>query len=253
MKASMQPSQLKINRILLSIGIVILVVTLALLLTWLGLSRDAEDRPTVSDVTTPSMKGTPIATPNPSIDVGEGIKLEKLSFACGNYPEDGSDEFLPDVLCATFTNEGTKTLQYANVNVTVDGNQYYFAFSTLPPGESVCVFESNRARTPLTADESTVKPEVVLCFDNEPDLMKDQLEIEVENGYISVKNITSEQLIGELIVYFKNTSGSSYLGGITYRVRITNIDAGEIVSGYSSHAFKDCSEIMFVEFNAAND
>ena len=89
-------------------------------------------------------------------------------------------------------------------------------------------------------------------FQTEPHLMDEQLKITVENGYLSVQNISSEDLEGEVSVFFKNTMGSAYMGGITYRVRIGGIAAGQTVSGYSSHAFKDCSEIMFVQFTKSN-
>ena len=229
------------------------VIGIAALVWVAGIGLRNEQTTTVqSTVAIPNIEEKPIIAPEDGLDLGSGIKLKKLSFACGNFPEDGSDDFLPDMLSATFVNEGEQTLQYAKVGVTVDGKKYSFEFSTLPPGKSVCAFEMNRATTPESADEITAQVEFMSFFPAEPNCMQDQLEITVENGYVSVKNTSSKNLEGEISIFFKNTFGSSYMGGITYRVRIDSLAAGETLSGYSSHAYKDCSEIMFVQFVESN-
>ena len=217
-------------------------------LVWVAGIGSQEQTPIQSTAAVPNVEETPIVTPEDGIDLGSGIKLKKISFACGNFPEDGSDDFLPNMLSATFVNEGDQTLQYAKVGVMVDGKRYSFEFSTLPPGKSVCAFEMNRAASPESADEITAQVEFMSFFPTEPNCMQDQLEITVENGYVSVKNVSSKNLVGEISIFFKNTFGASYMGGITYRVRIDSLAAGETLSGYSSHAYKDCSEIMFVQF-----
>ena len=53
------------------------------------------------------------------IYLGNGLKLTALSEVTGNFPEDGSDEFVESMLSATFLNEGDKAIQYASVKVTV--------------------------------------------------------------------------------------------------------------------------------------
>ena len=252
MKTSKRSSKSNMKQKWIVAGILTAVTVGVLILGWFSLPRNGAGDTAHSTVVTPSVEETPIETPNGIIDLGSGLKLEKLAFACGNFPEDGSDDFLPAILSATFVNEGEKTLQYAKVAVVADGKRYTFEFSTLPPGKSVCAFEMNRATPPDSIDSVSALVELISFFDTTPDVMKDKITITVEDGAISVKNISSENLEGELSIFFKNKLGSSYMGGITYRVRIGGLAAGQTVSGYSSHAYKDSSEIMFVQFVDAN-
>ena len=182
------------------------------------------------------------------IDLGEGLILTGLSGATGNFPEDGSGDFVVDMLSATFRNDGTKTLQYAKIYVTVDGTVYTFEITTLPVGKTLRAFDMNKTAAPKTVKTVSAEAEHLAFFSEEPTLDADRLAITVKNGAVTVKNISNEDINTEISIYFKAVSGSTYMGGITYRVRIGALKAGAEVSGYSSHASAKGTEVLFVTY-----
>lgn len=185
-----------------------------------------------------------------SVVLEEGLELSNVSAASGAYPEDGSGAAVEKVVCATFKNTKNVTLQYAKLKVSIGDRTFDFEFSTIPAGESVLVFEKNKATADKLSGDVAVSPEYIVFFNEEPTLLENDIEITVENGEIKVKNISGVDIDREISVFFKNKMEDKYLGGITYRVRIPAVKAGETVGTYSSHASKDATEIMFCQYGA---
>lgn len=224
------------------LGILFLGVTACLLLPW------RKDRTTAEQQATPTPALADAPTTFSPVDVGGGLTLVGLSEAAGNYPEDGSDEYLSNMLCAVFVNNGSATLQYAEVTVTLNGEEYGFHLSTLPPEQSVRAFEYGKAAAPENVESVLAKASLLSFFEEEPAREEAALAVVFHDGYLTVKNISGDDIDREISVYFKNVQGDSYMGGITYRVRIGPLKAGEELSGYSSHAWENSSELMFVSY-----
>lgn len=53
--------------------------------------------------------------------------------------------------------------------------------------------------------------------------------------------------MSQVYVYYKNASGDLLLGGITYRVGLTDLGPGETQSCYAGH-FSDGSRLLFVTY-----
>jgi hypothetical protein len=49
-------------------------------------------------------------------------------------------------------------------------------------------------------------------------------------------------------VYYKGRYDGVYVGGITYRVSIKGLRAGDEVTAYAAHALESYSEVVFVEY-----
>lgn len=191
---------------------------------------------------------TKVASYNEETLITENLVLTSLTKSTGNFPEDGSDEFLENMLCATFENKAEETLQYAKINVTIDEQVYTFEISTIPPGEMVHAYEMNKSSAPETMNEVKAEAEYVVYFQEEPSLSKKKLEITVTDGTVTVKNISEKDIDKEISIFYKNVTGETYMGGITYRLRIDGLKAGEEKSGYASHASESGTRIMFVTY-----
>lgn len=181
------------------------------------------------------------------IHLGDGLTLEGLAAATGLYPEDGSDEQVSEVLAATFTNYGEKTVQYARVIVTLNGEDYLFELSTVPPGTGICAFELERKTAPEKAESVEARAEHLMLFEEEPSRETDALKVTFGEGTVAVENISGGHIPQDVSVYYKRSAGGLYMGGITYRVRVGPLEAGELISGFSSHADSD-SVLMFVTY-----
>ena len=213
-------------------------------------------RPRTSDIEIPSQgmpseaseQQKPERSPEP-IALGRGLKLTSLSEVTGNFPEDGSDEFVANMLSATFLNEGDKAIQYAAVKVTVGEETFSFVFSTLPAGKSVRVFEADRKECVGSEDAVSAEIESIVYFQEEPSIYDSDLEITISDGIISVKNISERDMDKEISVFYKTVSGDTYIGGITYRLRVpAGLAAGEEYQGNAKHASEKMSKVMFVTY-----
>ena len=183
------------------------------------------------------------------IYLGNGLKLTALSEVTGNFPEDGSDEFVESMLSATFLNEGDKAIQYASVKVTVGEETFSFVFSTLPAGKSVRVFEADRKECVGSEDTVSAEIESIVYFQEELSIYENDLEITISDGVISVKNISERDMDKEISVFYKTVSGDTYIGGITYRLRVpAGLAAGEEYLGNAKHASEKMSKVMFVTY-----
>lgn len=231
---------------------VLAVLAAAGLLLWsMGLLNQSEEGPAAEQA---EAEGEAVVGETQTADLPimltDGLQLTALTEVSGNFPEDGSDEFVPSLMAATIENTGDKTLQYAQIILTINSTEYLFTISTIPAGRAVRAFEMNRQSPPETVETMQCVAQNVAWFGTEPSLHDEELEIAVLDGGISITNVSGSDLTADFSIYYKNVYGDVYSGGITYRLRITDdIKAGETITGYAAHAAPGYSEIMFVTYD----
>ena len=202
-----------------------------------------EDSPTTTNLDPIPVDGA--AFP---VDVTSTVTVDTVYTATGYFPEDGTDEGVKNVLAAKFTNTSDRTLEYMTVVLTVNGEAYNFALTTIPAGASVYVFNTDRKTAPKTVTEISAESGYEIFFAKEPDLKKEKLSFEIQNGTIVVTNISGDDITSDIYVYYKSTADSGYLGGITYRFTVSGgLRAGQSFNAYAPHAYAHMTEIMFVQ------
>ena len=183
------------------------------------------------------------------VEIDDGVFLTSLTSADGKFVEDGSDEAVTGVLCAVFSNTTDKTIEYMTAVVTVDGEEYRFAVTTLPAGSTVHTLESSRKTAPETVRNLTAEKEYLIWFTREISRHEDDLAYTITDGTITITNVSGEDIASDIVVYYKNMYANTYMGGITYRVRVTGgLQAGESFNGYAPHATANDTKIMFTEY-----
>ena len=73
-----------------------------------------------------------------------------------------------------------------------------------------------------------------------------KIKVTTENNSITIDNISGKDL-GTVYVYYKNKKNSSYLGGITYRVKFENVEKDVKLTTKTNHFTEKNSEILMVE------
>ena len=181
--------------------------------------------------------------------LADGISLTELVAADALFPEDGSNTPGENLLCAVVRNDSKQTLEYMTFTLTCGEEAYEFSVTTLPPSTEVYVFEKNAAAAPEQIMELTADVPIQLFFDEEPELMEEELEITVRDGTIDIKNISDTPIDREIQVYYKNTENLAYFGGITYFLRVpAGLAPGEVYNGYAANASMARTEVMFVKY-----
>ena len=237
----------------LVIFLVALVVILAL---FLGPTiRDAAGgRPDETQIATAPFQPT-YTKPNASIgdledaesDVYKGLQVTKIGSYTGLFVEDGSNDVASRVLMIIVKNNGEKTVQYAEIELTDGEKTAYFSLSTLPPGESVVLLEKNRMSYAEGKDLTETTMKNVAIFQQEPTLCENLLQIQTLNGGLNVTNVSGEDIDGDIVIYYKNASSDLLYGGITYRVTIKGgLSKDELRQITASHFTAKGSRIMWV-------
>lgn len=180
-------------------------------------------------------------------DLGEGITLTEILSVTGDYPEDGASEERENALCIRIHNGSDRTLEYLTADVGCGETEYTFAVSTLPPGETVLAWDKTGQNAPSEAEDIRVTPGYRVFFREEPSLPAN-LHVGVENGSLSVTNVSDTDITGDFFVYYKNRLNGEYLGGITYRVRVSGgLKAGETYSAYAANSSKARTKVLFAD------
>lgn len=183
---------------------------------------------------------------------GSNLVVENAASYDGLFIEDGSDESISGVTVLLLRNAGNTGIEYAEVSIERDGIPLQFIVSDLPAGGTVVVQEKNKTLyqegnwTTCTAKVAEV-PEF--------EMSEDRVRVE-ETGEqtLTITNLTDETIPSVRIFYkFYLADEDTYVGGITYTVQITNLEAGSSQSVSPSHYLKGSSKVMMIRtYNEIN-
>ena len=222
-----------------------LLLALALVLTACGGDTAAPDGSADADASGGQQTA---AGEEPMMALGSGLSLMSVNRYAGAFVEDGSDDTVADIMAVTVRNDGDKTVQYAHITLTVGETAYEFDVTTLPVGASAQLLELSRQTMPDSTDGMTAEVSACAVFETEPSLCADALSIETQDTAITVTNISGSDITGQIYVYYKIAYGDLYLGGITYRVGLSGLKAGESSTCYAGHFSTDYSKLMFATY-----
>lgn len=179
--------------------------------------------------------------------VDSNIKIKEISSYTGPYMEDGSDDAVENVMQILVKNIGQEPLQYAKIVLISDGEEAVFEMTTLYPGESMAVLEADRKTCSEDTVYTSVRAENIAYFQYVPSNYEDKLWIQPLDGGFNIKNVSDEDIVGKIVIYFKNYTADRYAGGITYSGTIKNgLKAGEIRQVMSSHFSASDTRVVFV-------
>lgn len=234
-------------------AIILLALALAaLMLAGCAGGDDVSDAVEIPPETTPAADGSGdaqnSAAPVNSGNTAEyGLEIKGINKYAGLFVEDGTDETVSDVCAVTVRNNAEKTVQYAHLTLTIGEGTYEFDVTTLPPNAEVQLLELSRQPMPESTDGYTALVTMYAAFDAEPGMNADALEITTQDTAITIKNITDADM-GQIYVYYKAAYGDLYLGGITYRVGVGSLAAGQSTTCYAGHYSTEYSKLMFATY-----
>lgn len=234
-------------------AIILLALVLAvLMLAGCAGGDDVSDAVEIPPETTPAADGSGDAqngaAPVNSGNTAEyGLEIKGINKYAGLFVEDGTDETVSDVCAVTVRNSTEKTVQYAHLTLTIGEGTYEFDVTTLPPNAEIQLLELSRQPMPESTDGYTALVTMYAAFDAEPGMNADALEITTQDTAITIKNITDADM-GQIYVYYKVAYGDLYLGGITYRVGVGSLAAGQSTTCYASHYSTEYCKLMFATY-----
>ncbi len=160
--------------------------------------------------------------------------VQRIFDYSGPFMEDGSDKEVKNIVAAVLVNTTPTDYEYVEFCVNTDKGTHSFTASGIKAGSTVTVlcqnkdkFEKDEAMKDFTID---AKAE----YAAPPTVPEDVFEVYYTGANVSVKNIGTRDLT-DLCVYYKQTNDEGFLGGITYRTKISALKAGEITQLNGEH------------------
>lgn len=213
--------------------ILALLLVTAMLLTLAACGKN--EKP---DTTEPEQPTSQIKLPEPEDSqtafLGDNLYITDIGNYTGAYMEDGSDEILTGILMIVLKNEGEAALQLARISLVYADFTANFEVTNLPAGESVVLLEKNRH--PYVSDRYLrATTENVVFFQEPMSLQEDKVKITGTKGFLEVENLTDETM-GQIYIYYKNSAADLLYGGITYRARVdSGLKAGKKTTVQTNH------------------
>lgn len=216
---------------------------LAAVLIWIGVfAIQKANRPDGNTQTEAEMKQDYL------LNLGNQLYIQKMVNITGTYVENGKDEAVTKVAAITVENRSDRTLRLANISLQVEGVEYTFSLTTLPPGQTAMVQEAQKRMFPKMDQLPDANVTQVVFFEEEPSLHQNVFEITTSAFTIEVTNKTDTDIAGPIYVYYKTVEKDYFRGGITYRVHIPAIAAGETYTAYAGHFYGQESQVMYIDY-----
>ena len=196
------------------------------------------------------------SVPQLEIDLSEAvilrnvIQVQQVSEYIGVYMEDGTDEVVSDVMMMVVKNLSSDSIQYAEIHLPVGEETARFTVTALPAGGTAILLEQSRMQYREDGDYDLSKAECVNLagFDKELTLRENLLEIQCLDGALNVRNISGQDITGDIVICYKNYENGVYYGGIAYRIRIEGgLKADELRQLMLSHFHQPGSQLIFVD------
>lgn len=224
--------------------ILALMLAAAMLLTFAA-CRNKEPDPTEPEQTTGKID-YPEDNTVQSAFLGSNLYITDIGKYTGAYMEDGSDEIVTDVLMVVLKNDNDTALQLARINLQYADFTANFEVTNLPAGESVVLLEKNRHEY-VSQSYLRATVENVSFFQNAMSLQEDKIKITGDKGLLTIENLTDETL-GEIYIYYKNSAVDLYYGGITYRARVdAGLKPGKSTTVMTNHYYPNACTILDVQ------
>lgn len=185
--------------------------------------------------------------PEAAFALEQGIEVLRYGKYVGLYMEDGSDDFVTDVMMIQITNTGEMPVRYGTIRLSGENGDAVFNFTTLKPGDTMVVLEAERKTFADGEVYTEAKAENMVWFEEELGLLEDQLKIQPLDGGFNVTNISGQDITGEITIYYKDFAAGVYYGGITYVCRIPEGMKKDEIRQFMTENFTESgSEIVFV-------
>lgn len=189
----------------------------------------------------------PQMTEPAALELPDGLRIHYIGSYAGMYMEDGTDEAVTDVMMIVLENTSEEDLQLARISIEYEDFTAEFEVTSLPAGERVVALEKNR-HPETSGDYLSIQTKNVVFFQKKMNLQEDRIKIEGANGTLEVTNISGEDIVGDIYVYYKNSARDLLYGGITYRVAVRGgLKAGESSMVIAGHYTPNNCRLVLVD------
>lgn len=181
-------------------------------------------------------------------------QLEVLNVGAydGLFLEDGSDDEISGVAALVLRNCGKAAVEYVSISMTCGNTSLEFEGSDIPSGAMIVLQDKNR--TAFSGGAISNCSATVAELDK-LEMSENSVQItENSNNSLTIKNVTNKSLPCVRVFYkFYSDDEGSFVGGITYVAKITDLHPDETQTILPSHYVAGYSIITMVRTYDTNE
>jgi len=174
-----------------------------------------------------------------------GIEILRIAPYDGIYMEDGSNEDVKGIAMILVKNISEEAIEYAEISMKYDDKTLKFKVSALPSGARAILQAENR--------DSCAEGELLACTASVamlPSLDQSEKKVSVvDNGdnSLTISNLTDKKIVTIRLFYkYYMSDENTYVGGITFTAKISDLGAGESVTVSPSHFTSDSGKVVMI-------
>lgn len=176
---------------------------------------------------------------NIDVDITDNVAVNSLSVMkifpySGAYVEDGTDDEVKDVVAAVLANTTSTDYEYVEFSVMTDKGIHNFTASTVKAFSTMTVLCKNKDKFEKNESMQSFSIDVEAEYAVPVSLAEGILDIYYTDKTISLKN-SSDRDLNNISVFYKQRNDMGYFGGITYKMTVPSLKAGEITQLNSDH------------------
>jgi hypothetical protein len=177
------------------------------------------------------------------------LRVTNVLMYDGAFIENASFDAHQDVFAIRVENVSDKDLQLARIYVTTDKRKGFFEITALPAGKAVVALEKNATGFLEGEKILNIEIEKMSFYPEKLSLYKDDLKLTGRNGGILVENISGKDMENDAYIYYKHTDGNGdFVGGATFRTKLSSLKKGGSVQVAASAFFEKYSKVVFVQY-----
>lgn len=173
--------------------------------------------------------------PSTDINVDSWLKISEITEYKGR-------------LAVVAENISADDVEYAVLTVKNGNETYSFNASVLLRNTKVMLICNENVGFDADAVYTLWKTDNILNFATPPSMNEDVLEINVQNGSVSVKNISDKDIDSDIFIYYKDKTDGILNGSITRRIRISGLDASAKTFVNTPELNEDNCIIVFTQY-----
>lgn len=181
----------------------------------------------------------------PYVIPGTDLTIEKVSGYDGIFLEDGSDSEVSGITSIVLKNNGETDVEYADITLNDNGEKLSFKISDIAAGSWAIVQEADKSGytggpyADCSADAAQA---------GRFEMSEDKVRVEEnEEGSLTISNLTDEEIPCVRVFYkFYMKEENVYVGGITYTVKVTNLEADGTRKVTPSHYSAGSSKVVMI-------
>lgn len=210
----------------IAVGAIILIAILLLVVALLKNNSDSQ-----TESATDAFKNAQIG-----VTVDNWLKIIKI------------DEYYGK-LAVVAENVSDSDVEYALLTVKTKNETLTFNVSALLRGTKAVLLCNESVSSKPDEVYTAWKTENKIIYENPPVMNSDRLEISVEDGSISVKNISGRDIKSDIYIYYKDKKDDLVNGSVTYKIRVDALKEGSQTFVKAPELNENNCRIIFTDYD----